>query len=81
VPGVLIRHADPTRDGTACAAVYSPYRGIGFKHGEWLSVGWFQATLREQTPGETPADPGAPARLDGRASPDDLPRAAGGVPA
>ena len=41
------------------------YRGIGFKHGEWLSVGWFQATLREQTPGETPAEPGAPARLHG----------------
>lgn len=41
------------------------YRGIGFKHGIWWTTGWWQLALREQTPGETPAEPGPPARLDG----------------
>lgn len=41
------------------------YEGISFKHGSWLSTGWYEATLREQVAGETPAEPGPPARLDG----------------
>jgi L-amino acid N-acyltransferase YncA len=40
------------------------YRGIGFKHGTWHDVGWWTAQLREPTPGETPAEPGPPARLE-----------------
>lgn len=39
------------------------YRGVGFKHGQWWSVGWWQMTLIEPTPGGTPAEPGPPARL------------------
>lgn len=39
------------------------YEGIGFKRGSWLATGWYQATLREQSEGETPAEPGPPARL------------------
>lgn len=40
------------------------YRGIGFKFGQWQDVGWWQAQLREQTPGETPPEPGPPVRLE-----------------
>jgi phosphinothricin acetyltransferase len=40
------------------------YRDIGFKQGEWRTVGWWQAQLREPVPGQTPAEPGPPARLD-----------------
>jgi len=41
------------------------YRGIAFKHGSWWATGWWQLTLREQTAGSAPAEPGPPARLDG----------------
>lgn len=41
------------------------YRGIGFKHGSWHATGWWLAELRQQLPGETPAEPGPPARLGG----------------
>ena len=40
------------------------YRAIGYKHGRWLSVGWWQAQLREPRAGVPPAAPGPPARLD-----------------
>jgi L-amino acid N-acyltransferase YncA len=40
------------------------YRDIGFKHGAWRTVGWWQARLREPVEGEAPADPGPPARLE-----------------
>jgi L-amino acid N-acyltransferase YncA len=40
------------------------YRDIGFKHGAWRTVGWWQARLREPVAGQTPAEPGPPARLD-----------------
>ena len=40
------------------------YRDIGFKQGKWRTVGWWQAQLREPVPGEIPAEPGPPARLD-----------------
>lgn len=40
------------------------YREIGFKHGAWRTVGWWQARLREPVPGEIPAEPGPPARLE-----------------
>ena len=39
------------------------YDGVGFKHGAWWSVGWWQTRLRDQTRGETPAEPGPPLRL------------------
>jgi phosphinothricin acetyltransferase len=45
-------------------ALVGHYRDIGFKHGDWRTVGWWQARLREPVPGETPAEPGPPARLD-----------------
>jgi phosphinothricin acetyltransferase len=45
-------------------ALVGEYRDIGFKHGAWLTVGWWQAELRERTPGETPAEPGPPVRLE-----------------
>ncbi|MEA2211882.1 MAG: hypothetical protein QOF83_1830 [Solirubrobacteraceae bacterium] len=45
-------------------ALVGHYRDIGFKHGEWRTVGWWQARLREPVPGEMPAEPGPPARLD-----------------
>lgn len=41
------------------------YRAIGHKHGQWRSTGWWQAQLREPRDGQSPADPGPPARLDG----------------
>ena len=40
------------------------YRRVAFKLGQWRDVGWWQAQLREPVPGEAPARPGAPARLD-----------------
>jgi L-amino acid N-acyltransferase YncA len=40
------------------------YRDIGFKHGTWRTVAWWQARLREPVPGETPSEPGPPAQLD-----------------
>jgi phosphinothricin acetyltransferase len=40
------------------------YRDIGFKRGAWRTVGWWQARLREPVAGQTPAEPGPPARLD-----------------
>jgi L-amino acid N-acyltransferase YncA len=39
------------------------YRGIGFKHGAWRDVGWWQRTLRERQPGVTPSEPLAPATV------------------
>ena len=39
------------------------YRDIGYKHGKWLSVGWWQTQLRAARDGETPVNPGPPARL------------------
>jgi L-amino acid N-acyltransferase YncA len=39
VPGVLIRHADPARDGAACASIYAPYVTDGV------------ASLEERAPG------------------------------
>ena len=38
------------------------YREIGFKHGRWWDVGWWQRTLRPRQPGP-PAEPGPPGRL------------------
>ncbi|MFZ0039669.1 MAG: arsinothricin resistance N-acetyltransferase ArsN1 family B [Solirubrobacteraceae bacterium] len=41
------------------------YRDIGYKLGEWRSVGWWQLTLRNPEPaGTPPAEPGPPLRLD-----------------
>jgi phosphinothricin acetyltransferase len=40
------------------------YRAIGYKHGQWHSVGWWQAQLSEPRTGVTPAEPGPPRRLD-----------------
>jgi L-amino acid N-acyltransferase YncA len=40
------------------------YRAIGYKHGQWRSVGWWQAQLREPRAGATPLEPGPPPRLD-----------------
>jgi phosphinothricin acetyltransferase len=45
-------------------ALIGHYRDIGFKHGEWRTVGWWQARLREPVPGEAPGEPGPPVRLD-----------------
>jgi L-amino acid N-acyltransferase YncA len=39
------------------------YRAVGYKHGAWRSVGWWQAQLRETKDDEVPAEPGRPARL------------------
>jgi L-amino acid N-acyltransferase YncA len=39
------------------------YRRIGFKFGQWRDVGWWQTQLHEPVEGETPAEPGPPARL------------------
>ncbi len=39
------------------------YRDIGFKHGTWHTVGWWQARLRDPEAGQTPGEPGPPARL------------------
>ncbi len=39
------------------------YTAIGYKHGAWRSVGWWQAELRERTGDEAPHNPGPPARL------------------
>ncbi|MGI9183567.1 MAG: arsinothricin resistance N-acetyltransferase ArsN1 family B [Solirubrobacteraceae bacterium] len=40
------------------------YRAIGYKHGRWLSVSWWQAQLRAPRDHAAPANPGPPARLD-----------------
>jgi phosphinothricin acetyltransferase len=37
------------------------YRNVGFKHGAWRDVGWWQRSLRE-----TEAPPGPPAVFDSR---------------
>lgn len=39
------------------------YRNIGFKHGRWRDVGWWQKTLRERRPDEAPTEVGPPVRL------------------
>jgi phosphinothricin acetyltransferase len=39
------------------------YRRIGFKHGRWLTVGWWQYQLNEPVDGPAPAEPGPPGRL------------------
>jgi len=39
------------------------YERVGFKHGRWWAVGWWLAALRDQPEGQTPAEPGPPARL------------------
>jgi phosphinothricin acetyltransferase len=41
------------------------YRNVGYKHGSWWGVGWWQLALREPEAGEVPAEPGPPARLQG----------------
>jgi L-amino acid N-acyltransferase YncA len=40
------------------------YRRIGYKHGQWRDVGWWQMELRPVPPGPPPA-PGPPQRLGG----------------
>jgi L-amino acid N-acyltransferase YncA len=37
------------------------YREIGYKSGQWCSVGWYQARLREPTAGVSPSEPRPPA--------------------
>ena len=39
------------------------YESIGFKFGRWWAVGWWRLELRSQTDGDTPPEPGPPARL------------------
>jgi L-amino acid N-acyltransferase YncA len=39
------------------------YRDVAFKFGRWLSVGWWQMSLRPRTDGAAPAEPGPPQRL------------------
>jgi phosphinothricin acetyltransferase len=39
------------------------YRAIGFKHGSWRDVGWWQAELNPPVAGRPPAEVGPPARL------------------
>ena len=39
------------------------YESIGFKFGRWWAVGWWRLALRAQPDGDTPAEPGPPARL------------------
>jgi phosphinothricin acetyltransferase len=41
------------------------YEAVGYKHGAWRSVGWWQTRLREPVQGEAPAEPGPPPRLSG----------------
>jgi phosphinothricin acetyltransferase len=41
------------------------YREIGYKRGVWLTVGWWQARLRDPVPGQVPVEPGPPPRLPG----------------
>lgn len=41
------------------------YRQIGFKHGAWRTVGWWQIRLREPEAGAVPPEPLGPQRLDG----------------
>jgi phosphinothricin acetyltransferase len=41
------------------------YRNIGFKHGAWRDVAWWQAELSPPVPGQAPAEVGPPARLPG----------------
>ena len=36
------------------------YRDIGYKFGQWCSVGWYQVRLREPEPGVTPSEPRPP---------------------
>jgi phosphinothricin acetyltransferase len=38
------------------------YRNIGFKHGAWWDVGWFQLILGD--PNDPPSEPGPPVRLN-----------------
>ncbi|MEO8969793.1 MAG: N-acetyltransferase family protein [Solirubrobacteraceae bacterium] len=37
------------------------YESVGYKHGGWHSVGWYQARLRTSEPGVTPSEPRPPA--------------------
>jgi len=37
------------------------YDAIGYKHGDWHSVGWYQTQLRSPEPGVTPSEPRPPA--------------------
>ncbi len=39
------------------------YRDIAYKFGGWRSVGWWQKTLRDRPPAQTPAEIGPPPRL------------------
>ena len=39
------------------------YRDVGFKLGQWRSVGWWQRPLRERDPAHPPAELGPPVRL------------------
>jgi L-amino acid N-acyltransferase YncA len=41
------------------------YRGIGFKHGAWWDVGWWQLELATNAGDGRAAEPGTSARLDG----------------
>ncbi len=41
------------------------YRAIGFKHGSWRDVGWWQVELNAPVAGQAPAELGPPARLPG----------------
>ncbi|HEY3729595.1 MAG TPA: arsinothricin resistance N-acetyltransferase ArsN1 family B [Solirubrobacteraceae bacterium] len=41
------------------------YRDIGYKHGRWWDVGWWQLALREPTAGEPPAELSPPPRRAG----------------
>ena len=33
------------------------YRKIAFKFGAWRDIGWWQRTLRDHVPGESPEEP------------------------
>jgi L-amino acid N-acyltransferase YncA len=46
------------------------YRRIGFKHGQWWDVGWWQLQLREPGPA-APAEPRPPVRLASGTAGDD----------
>jgi len=65
MPGML-RHADPSRDAHACAAMgFTPiggYRNIGWKHGAWRNVGWWQLDPGQPDDG-APHEPRGPQRL------------------
>jgi phosphinothricin acetyltransferase len=58
------RTAECWRRGLHEALGFQPigvYRNVGFKHGAWRDVGWWQRSLRE-----TEAPPGPPAVFDSR---------------